>query len=62
MTVLCLIAMMGCVGSFLAYGNLFSLFALPFLWGIMNKYDELTDRIWFLEEKLKQKDGADNDR
>lgn len=60
MTFVTLMTIMGVVGSAMYSGDWFLLFLIPFLFKVMTENDNLQDRVWLLEERLKG--GENNDR
>ncbi len=58
MTICVFVAIMGCTAIGIC-DSVFAFMLIPLLLVVMFKFDELQDRIWFLEEKLKgdNKDG-----
>ena len=57
MTFVTLMTIMGVIGSAMYSGDWFLLFFIPFLFKAMVENDNLKDRVWLLEEKIK---GGDN--
>ena len=53
MTFVTLMTIMGVIGSAMYRGDWFILFLVPFLFKVMVENDNLKDRVWLLEEKLK---------
>lgn len=60
MTFVTIMTIMGVVGSAVYNNDLFIAFLIPFLFKVMVENDNLKDRVWLLEEKLKE--GDNNDR
>lgn len=61
MTFITLMTIMGVVGSAMQKGDWFILFLIPFFFKVMVENDNLKDRVWLLEEKLKGDDNVVTD-